>query len=146
VYHGAKCLAQRFGLAAMRIYFCVTTPIFIACTIKNSSTFTDLNSLSCLYCSLILANVSANSYDTVCSFHVCALSMYFSMSMSPIHSMVSPYCACAVDVACWFARLASRWSAVTPGVVVCGGVACVCRVVVVVIELSHNIEAEEEEK
>jgi hypothetical protein len=49
-----------------------------------------------------------------------------------------------VDVAGWFARLASRWSAVAPGVVVCGGMACVCRVVVVVIGLSHKIEAEDE--
>ena len=146
LYQGAKCFAHRFGLAAMRFFFCLTTPNVNAASIKNYSTFADLRSLSCLYCSLIFVNASAKSYDAVCSFHLCVLSMYLSNSISPIHSIVSPYCACVVDVAGWFAGLASRWSAVTPGVVVGGGVACVCCVVVVVIELSHIIEEEEEEK
>ena len=130
----------------MRFFFCLTTPIFIAYSIKNYSTLADLRSLLCLYCSIIYENASVNSWDAVYSFHLLVLSMYFYTSMSPIHSMVSHYCACAVDMAGWCVRLALRWSAVSPGVVVCGGVACACRVVVVVIELSHKIEAEEEEK
>jgi hypothetical protein len=82
----------------------------------------------------------------VYSFHLFALSMYCTPSISPTHSMISSYCACADDVVGWGAKVASMWLAESPGVVVCSGVACVRRVVVVVVRLSHKIEAEEEEK
>jgi hypothetical protein len=129
-------LAHLFGLAAKRFFLCLTTLRFSAYSIKNSSTLADLSSLLYVYCSLMRVNASANSYDAVCSFHLFALSMYSSSSMSPIHSIVSYYCAGAVDVVGWCARLALRWSSVSPSVVVWGGVACVCSAVVVVIELS----------
>jgi len=88
----------------------------------------------------------ANSYDAVCSFHVRALSIYFSTSMSPIHSIVSSYCACAVDKDGWLSRLASTWSSMASGVVVFGSVVRGFSVVVVVIEVSNKTEEEEEEK
>jgi hypothetical protein len=77
-------------------------------------------------------NASANSSDDVCSFHSIAFSMYFATSMAPIHSIVPSFCAGVVGMLGMCALLALRWSVVTPGVVRCGVVACVCGVVVVV--------------
>jgi hypothetical protein len=65
-------------------------------------------SLSSLYCSHTFLNSLANSYCAVCSFHFRALSIYACRSYSPIHSIVSPFCAGVDDVAL-------LWSAVAPG-------------------------------
>jgi hypothetical protein len=78
-------------------------------------------------------NASANSSDAVCSFHSLALSMYFSTSMSPIHSIFPSYCAGVVDAVVWCTGWAAMWSTVSPGVVVCGGVSRVGSVVVLVL-------------
>ena len=88
----------------------------------------------------------ANSCDAVCSFQIRALSMYFSTSISPIHSIVSSYCACAEGKDGWLSRLASTWSSVDNDVVVFGSVVRGCGVVVVVIEVSNKAAEEEEEK
>ena len=66
--------------------------------------------------------------------------------MSPIHSIVSSYCACAVGKDGWLSRLASTWSSVDNDVVVFGRVVRGCGVVVVVVGLTNKSEEAEEEK
>jgi hypothetical protein len=75
---------------------------------RNSSICLARASLSSLYSSHTFLNSLANSYCAVCSFHFRALSIYACKSYSPIHSIVSPFCAGADDVAL-------LWSAVAPG-------------------------------
>ena len=134
LYHGAKCLAQRFGFAAIRVIFLLATPAASACSMRNSSILVDLVSLSSLYCSFTFLNAPANSYVAVCSFHFRALSMYSCISDSPIHSIVSPFYAGVDD-------MAFLWSAVAPGVMeggVVDRVGCVGRSEEIVEEKSKQ--------
>ena len=137
LYHGARCLAHRLGFAATCFVCLLATPSFNAWSIRNCSICADLVSLSPWFCFITYSNASANAFDAVYSCHLVALSMYFSPSPAPTHSIVSFLRADTVFlVAGWCVLVASRWSAV----VLCG-----CGVVVVEIELSKQIESNEGE-
>lgn len=131
LYHGARCLAHRFGFAATCFVCLLATPIFSAWSIKNCSMYADRVSLSPWCCFITSSKASPNSFDAVYSFHLVALSMYFSPSPAPTHSIVSFFRADTVLlVAGWWALVASKWSVMVPLVVWYGVVLCGCGVVV----------------
>jgi hypothetical protein len=78
------CFSHLFGFALSFIIFRVTTPIFTASSIRNSSIFWALMSLSSSCALSTVSNFTWNSSVVVCALHFCALILYSLMS--------SPYC------------------------------------------------------
>ena len=73
LYHGAICFSHLLGFLFGVMDFFVITPAFTASSMRYSSIFSALRSLSAAYLSSIASNSWRNCVDAVCSRHLCAL-------------------------------------------------------------------------